>query len=428
MRSLFTERALKQLLATAPTTELSIPDPTLPRFGLRLKPARGPGAFAATWVIRYTFNGQKRRVSVGDARAMSYQGDGDNPGARDLAAAMLARVDSGIDVATERAEARGRLTLAQAWDQYLASPKFESCTAGSQVAMRNHGRLHIVPELGALALTEVSPKDARAMVAKVTVVKKVKNKKGRLVSRGGAGAARKAFRTLSAFMGWCADTAGLIEANPLYRAVKLRAEGQRQQCWTPEEYKAFFAACEQLEGNGKGKVRRVVADAIRLLVLTGMRRSEVLNLTWSQVRLKDGKIILGAKLHKAGHKTGRQRVIDLVPLAVDLLERQPKHEGVERVFPGNGGAKLALNREFNRARDAAGLPADYVPHGLRHSLATHAALQKATVPELMQLLGHSSPQMALRYVKMAQEFGGGVAGKAVNSALGIPEASTKDAA
>jgi hypothetical protein len=36
--------------------------------------------------------------------------------------------------------------------------------------------------------------------------------------------------------------------------------------------------------------------------------------------------------------------------------------------------------------------------------------------------------MALRYVKMAQEFGGGVAGKAVNSALGIPEASTKDAA
>jgi len=421
MRSLFTERHLKQLLATAPEAELSIPDPMLPRFALRLKPARGSGRFAATWVIRYTFNGQKRRMVVGDARAKGYEV------ARKEAGGYLARVDSGVDVAAEREEARGRITVAQAWEQYLASPKFEAYTAGSQVATRNHGRLHILPELGVLALDAVAPSDARAMVTKFSVVRKVKNKKGRLVSRGGVGAARKAFRTLSAFMGWCADTAGLIELNPLYRAVKLRADGHRQQCWSPDEYKAFFAACERLEGNGAGKVRRVVADAIRLLVFTGMRRGEVLNLTWPQVRLKEGKIILGAKLHKAGHKTGRQRVIDLVPLAVEVLERQPRHEDVERVFPGDGGAKLALNREFNRARDAAGLPNDYVPHGLRHSLATHAALQKATVPELMQLLGHSSPQMALRYVKLAQDFGGGIAGKAVNAALGIPEASNKEA-
>jgi integrase len=373
-------------------------------------------------VIRYTFNGQKRRMSVGDARAKGYEE------ARKEAAALLARVDGGTDVSTEREVSAGRITLAQAWDQYLASPKFQSCTAGSQVAIRLHGRLHILPELGALALADVSPSDARAMVAKFSVVRKVKSKKGKLVSRGGVGAARKAFRTLSAFMGWCADTAGLIESNPLYRAVKMRGDGQRQQCWTPDEYKGFFAACERLEGNGAGKVRRVIADAIRMLVFTGMRRSEVLNLTWPQVRTKEGKIVLAAKAHKAGHKTGRQRVVDLVPLAVEVLERQPKYEGVERVFPGNGGAKLALNREFNRAREAAGLPVDYVPHGLRHSLATHAALQKATVPELMQLLGHSSPQMAMRYVKMAQEFGGGVAGRAVNAALGIPERAHKGAA
>lgn len=423
MKSVFTERTLKQLLATPPAAELSIPDPSLPRFGLRLKPASGEGAtFAATWVLRYTLNGQKRRYRVGDARAMGYEE------ARQEALDLLVRVDKGVDVAAEKSEARGRITVAQAWEQYLESTKFEECTAGSQTAIRNHGRLHILPELGALALADVAPSHARAMVSKYSVVRKVKTKKGKLVERGGAGAARKAFRTLSAFMGWCADTAGLIEANPLYRAVKLRADGNRQQCWTPEEYKAFFSACERLEGNGAGKVRRVVADAIRLLVFTGMRRSEVLNLKWSQLRLDDSKILLPAKSHKAGHKTGRMRVIDLVPLAVEVLKRQPQHEGIERVFPGNGGAKLALNREFNRARDAAKLPADYVPHGLRHSLATHAALQKASVPELMQLLGHSSPQMAMRYVKLAQDFGSGVAGKAVNAALGLVETADKDAA
>jgi len=414
MRSPFTERALEQLRNSRPTKDSWVGDPTLPRFGLRLKPASSEASRPAlSWAIRYSVNGVKRRYHVADARSTDY-----NDKLRKRVSELLHKIDDGTDIANERVAERGRITFAAAWELYLKSQKFAECRPRSQGSIRDHGRLHLLPELGAKALADIGPNDARALVAKFSTVRKIKDKWGKLVQRGGPVTARKAFSTLSAFMGWAADVSGLIERNPLYRAVKLRADRRREQMWSSEEYQRFFAALDALAGFGPDKVRPVVADAIRLIAFSGMRRGEVQNLVWSQVRLRESKIILAANAHKAGSKTNKMRVIDLDPLAVEVIKRQPKHEDVERVFPGTGGAKLTINTEFRRARDAAELSSSYVPHGLRHSLATHAAMKKATVPELMQLLGHSSPAMAMRYVKLASDLGAGVATRAVDSIMG----------
>ena len=272
MRSLFTERHLKHLLATPPAAELSIPDPTLPRFGLRLKPSRGPGTFAATWTLRYTFNGQKRRYSVGDARAKEYQARGKSP----RATPPISRVDNGVDVAAEKSTRPGGLR-SRRHGTSISHPrnskpvrrgrKPRSVTTAGCISFPNSARSPL----------PTSPRATRARSSRSFSRAKGQEQEGQVVSAAARGLRAKR-SALVGVHGLVRGYGGVIELNPLYRAVKLRADGHRQQCWTPDEYKRFLRRAKA-KGTGR-QGARVVADAIRLLVFTGMRRSEVLNLTW----------------------------------------------------------------------------------------------------------------------------------------------------
>ena len=75
------------------------------------------------------------------------------------------------------------------------------------------------------------------------------------------------------------------------------------------------------------------------------------------------------------------------------------------VMPGESGVYLSrsvLHRRFQAAAEAAGRP-DLRWHDLRHTGAVLAAQAGATLPELMNRLGHSSAQAALRYQHVARD-------------------------
>ena len=141
-----------------------------------------------------------------------------------------------------------------------------------------------------------------------------------------------------------------------------------------------------------GKESRPQADIIRLLLLTGCRRGEIVNLRWSEVH--DDMLSL------ADSKTG-PRTVPLNSQARHILDRQPRSTS-PFVFPSPRDASrprcpdLAL---WDRVRKEAGIE-DVRLHDLRHTHASHAVMNGVPVPVVSRLLGHSNVQMTLRYAHL----------------------------
>ena len=131
------------------------------------------------------------------------------------------------------------------------------------------------------------------------------------------------------------------------------------------------------------------ADIIRLLLLTGCRRSEILTLRWQDV--DEDTLNLGDA------KSGPRRVLLNAP-ARAILKRQPR-SGCTYVFPSpkNPGRPRSHNLALWRSvRMEAGIE-DVRLHDLRHTFASHAVLQGIPLPVISRLLGHKRPSMTLRY-------------------------------
>ena len=138
---------------------------------------------------------------------------------------------------------------------------------------------------------------------------------------------------------------------------------------------------------------RQQADIIRLLLLTGCRKSEITGLRWSEVQ--DGMLAL------ADGKTG-PRTLPLGTQAWSILDRQPRGES-PFVFPSprDPARPRGSNLPFwYRVRRDAGLE-DVRLHDLRHTMASHAVMNGVPVPVVSRLLGHSNVQMTLRYAHLA---------------------------
>ena len=116
------------------------------------------------------------------------------------------------------------------------------------------------------------------------------------------------------------------------------------------------------------RLRPALADAIRIIALTGARRGEITGLRWQHVDLKRGVFTLPAKAHKTGHKTGKPRVISLPAAAQQIIARQPEGAPESFVFSRSKGGPVLLSKAWRTVRVEADLPAGIGLHGLRHSL------------------------------------------------------------
>ena len=137
---------------------------------------------------------------------------------------------------------------------------------------------------------------------------------------------------------------------------------------------------------------RQQADIIRLLLLTGCRRGEIVRLRWSEV--DNDALVLDDS------KTGPRR-IPLNSQAQRILERQPRG-GSPFVFPSPLDSSRPRGPELRLwylARRKAGIE-DVRLHDLRHTHASHAVMKGVPVPVVSRLLGHSNLRMTLRYAHL----------------------------
>jgi integrase len=175
-------------------------------------------------------------------------------------------------------------------------------------------------------------------------------------------------RLLRAATNWAIGE-GLLSSNPCVH-LNLGADGTRDLIVDDEAtYRRLFATLDRMEQ--ERRLKPVVADAIRLIALTGARRGEVLGLKWHHVHLDRGLLSLPAGAHKAGRRTGKPRVIGLPVVAQTIVLRQPKAEPPELVFASSRGGAISLSKPWRQVRVEADLPPKIGLHGLRHSFATH---------------------------------------------------------
>jgi integrase len=223
---------------------------------------------------------------------------------------------------------------------------------------------------------------------------------------GGDGIVRKTARLLSQLLNWAVDEQRL-PINPLKGNMKLKGDGERDTVIsTPEEYARLFAAMDDLVVNGKPRLRPDARAFITIAALTGMRRSELQNLTWGNVDLEGRRLTLhntkGAKLARSGPRT---QTVSLPPRAAEALADLKPDDALphELVFVPLQGKTIAVNIDWRRIRAAAGLPADLTLHGLRHSIGTAAVIAGMNQFEIQKLLRHKKVSTTARYIHLAEQ-------------------------
>ena len=133
--------------------------------------------------------------------------------------------------------------------------------------------------------------------------------------------------------------------------------------------------------------------AIRLLIHTGARSSEVATLTWGEIS--------DSRLELKDSKTGPKSIL-LSRQAKAILDGLPRGADDELVFTGTKGQTANLSYFWSKFRNKAGLP-DVRLHDLRHSYASIAIQNGISLDAIGRLLGHALTETTERYAHLSDD-------------------------
>lgn len=369
-----------------------VPDPGAHGLNLRVLPSG-----AKSWAFRYSLGGRVSRVSLGLWPSVSLDQ------ARAKAATLHGRVRNFEDPASvlkkQKAEA---LTISKLWERFEVE-HIATKRPATQKGYKHYGKRYILPDLGRLLVQDVG----------LAQVKDLQRRAAKTSNR----AANYTLAVLSRLLSF-AEEDGIIPpgSNPC-QAVTRKPERPRQRFLDREELDRVWEAIETLETTGarvtvapsRGPVlyhlHPAPAAALKLLMLTGCRYSEVLHLRWDQITLReeDGSGVAVLTEHKTMARG--DRLVMLSPEAMAIIKALPKHRLSPFVFSGGGKDGTIANtlaQAWRAVRDLAGLP-DVRLHDLRHTFASVAIARGATLEQTGQLLGHSTPATTKRYAHLVEE-------------------------
>ncbi|MEQ9350257.1 MAG: tyrosine-type recombinase/integrase, partial [Alphaproteobacteria bacterium] len=361
-------------------------DDTLPGFGVRV--------FASgrkSYVIQYRVAGRTRRFTIGMHGKLTAEQ------ARSRAVRLLAEISDGHDPSSDRRQARNAITVSQLADLYLSEGPADKPNkkASSWQTDQSNIRRHILPLLGNRLLQSLVQADISRFQSDVAAGKTALDEKtgfrGRAIVAGGRGTAARSLSVLAAMLQF-AVRRGYLSSNPA-RDVRPFRLAKKERFLTEAEVSRLAGSLNQL--TDEAKVSPEATTAIRLLLLTGCRKNEILSLRWTNVDLDRGC------LHLDDSKTGA-RTIPLADAAVELLSELPHTS--DWVLPSRRGTGhfTGLTKTWDRIRSHAGLD-DVRLHDLRHSFASFAVAGGATLFLVGKVLGHRQSRTTEGYAHLQDD-------------------------
>jgi integrase len=179
--------------------------------------------------------------------------------------------------------------------------------------------------------------------------------------------------------------------NPCHKVRKLRVDNRRNRYLSAEEEIALMS---QLT-----KKRAHLKPIVKLALGTGMRRGELLSLSWDQVDFARGVV------HVTNTKSGKDRMVPMSNAVRELLYWLYMARKSTYVFSSpkrKGNGIVDIKKAFVAACSDAGI-VDFHFHDLRHTFATRLGDKGCTATTIAALLGHSNTQMTARYTHATDE-------------------------
>ena len=237
---------------------------------------------------------------------------------------------------------------------------------------------HSLPFFGSMKLTSITPK-------KIVEYRTLRYSKG--IKPGTFNLERAMFSTMFnlAIRQW-----EWVKENPVSKVSRDRENNQRDK-WLSEEEE------QRLLENSPGWLQELILLALH----TGLRRDEILSLTWDRVNLFQKTIIIQKS------KNGKPRTVPLTSVAMGILEEKARIRSLKTnlVFTNTVGKKIGTSwvmKHFIIARGKAGLE-DFHFHDLRHTFATRLAQRGVDLYTISKLLGHVNITMTQRYAHHCPE-------------------------
>jgi integrase len=332
-------------------------------FVVRCLPSR-----VVTYGLRYRAAGKQRWLALGlhgkltpeQARDLAKQRAGEVAGGRDPAAEIKAKT-----MAAAKLVAVGSVVPKYLHDR---QPVFRAATYSEQARYleRYWQPLH------QLAFADVQ----RSLV--VATIDTIAEKHGRV-------AADRARTALSAFFTWAIDRS-YCDLNPVQNIQRRSQSGPRSRVLSEPELVAVWKACLD---DDHGWI-------IRLLILTGQRKSEIGDLGWCEIDLEKRQI----ELPPERTKNGRAHIVPLSNEALAVLSNAERLKGRSLVFGKGGGGFVCWSRAKRNLDNR--LPTKmlgWTVHDIRRSVVTH-----------LHELGFAHPHVVEAIVNHVSGHQAGVAG------------------
>ena len=334
----------------------------LPGFGLS-RHASG----CASWIVQTRVGGRVRTVTLGRTKVLSEHQ------ARGLARRVLLRAQIGDDPVADRQRTRA----APAFDDFVAEYWAKAPARwkpSTRVRNDEHRRCHLLERFPGKFIDGIDTAGVRRWFVTIS-------------DECGPGTANRAASVLNNMMNsaerWGYRPEGSNPCAGLKRNRSLRAA----RVIEPEELARLGAALDEL-----ACAQPVAAAIVRLLLLTGCRVSEILQLDWDDFR--------GERLRLRDAKAG-PRTVWLGDDARSAIATLPRRKGVPTIFWNRERAAhmAAPVRFWRKLLKQAGLPPTRL-HDLRHTFASYGARGAETMPMIGRLLGHRHLGSTARYTRL----------------------------
>ncbi len=344
-------------------------DSDIPGFGARILPSG-----RRSYLVQYRVGRSYRRISLGMHGVLT------TDQARGEAIKVLGRVKSGEDPSAARKQARLEMTVSELCERMIEEHAVPHCKPNTVVGYRFYTKAYIKKPIGQIRVSQIQ----RADIAKFHHALRHKpyqaNRCIQFLS--------KAFN-LAEVWGLRADG-----TNPC-RHIKKYKEPKRERYLSKNELARLGEVLRQCESEQLETQSAV--NALRLLLFTGCRLSEIMTLKWDYINFERAYINLPDS--KSGAKT-----VYLGAPALQVLSDVKRVKGNPWVITGaRPGAHLTdLQHPWQRIRKRAAIE-DVRIHDLRHTFASVAVAAGYGLPMIGKLLGHTQVQTTARYAHLAAE-------------------------
>lgn len=373
MRSPNTLKLTQRVVEALPTPDRETVwwDRELPGFGVRVYPSG-----SKVYMVHTRANGKSTRVTIGSHRLWSVRE------ARREAARNIASLKKGGRPTRPGAPPRpvAGPTIAELAEDYMNQYVALHCKSSTARSARHLVDKHVVPQFGSLRLGEISPDQVATF-------------------HGGLHntpvAANQAVALLARLYRHAEASGHAVEGGNPCRFIKRYPARSRVRVMSIQEVERLDVALDDLRG--RGKVSTSAATALRLLLVTGCRRNEILNLRWEDVDLEHNWLLLR-------DATTGARSVPLSPAARELLTALPRQPGNPWVIAGRRpGTRLSnLNESWKVVRAEAELD-DVRIEDFRAFYISRAVALGMGLTTIGQLLGHKQIQTTARFVQLERD-------------------------